>query len=955
MAAWLPMAVAAAHPACAQEADGAQAPPEFVLGADEAPQEDGIQPLYGNINPFYGNISPFWGNISPFYGNISPFWGNINPFYGNISPFYGNISPFWGNISPFTSATNTVAPAWGNIQPFWEQVGAKWSTTNAAWGSANLLTGYGSVVTGLNDMVALSEATWGAAVAAKTGKSFSAGFAAPLFAKFGIDLDNPLSLASLSAGRRAEFMQAWYDGLMAFSGRDQVDHWMLTANWSPAITQQQGSGSDTVIGVIDADFGQATDLTARVISSSGLGGFAGGHGAGVGSLLVAAHDGEGVMGIAPRASVVLHNPFDGTGTAGWMDVGKGVLALKWRNASIINASLGEAGTVLPRSWNAIFGHPLIAPHKNSTVYVIAAGNEGITQTQNVEWGRSMGTHFLLVGSVDPTGNISSFSNRPGNACLLNYGVCSSSSDLATGGKLMNRFITAPGELILVSDGMGGTVRRSGTSFAAPIVAGAIALLHDRWPWLAKDPAASVEIILRSAKDVGAPGVDPVYGVGLLDVAASQSPLDMNSLIYKKVQKGIITTETVAGLQTAGVQSSWEAEGVYFTLFEKVGKSQRDFVVPMSSLLTGSVTTAFGNQEQYQRFLTKKLTDFIKKNDGGQFTDVASYTTPSENGGWRMSIASEDPTAYLTGRDAQVPHSAFRAAAPGGMFALSAGYGSGALALAGQNGFAMVADFTGDGGVNPLLSLASGGGFFNSEFALAKHTRVSIGYTERSLAAADDLSRSRLARMFDTADDLRANALNVRVSHDFAPGTGLSLSYTMLREDNALLAVRADSGLLEGGSQSDALTFGATAELGAGLSLAASASAGRTRSANDGQALVTSGAGVMTSAFAVSATKNGVIGRQDRLRLSLTQPMHIESGRMTLHSAQIADRESGEVAVVSEDFAISGNGRVHTGELLYAAPLQEGLGELSLFGRATFGDADDYRTGFAGGVRLRLQM
>ena len=67
---------------------------------------------------------------------------------------------------------------------------------------------------------------------------------------------------------------------------------------------------------------------------------------------------------------------------------------------------------------------------------------------------------------------------------------------------MNRFIVAPGELILVSDGKGGVTRMSGTSFSAPLVAGAIALIHDRWPWLKKYPRDVAKILLESATDLG---------------------------------------------------------------------------------------------------------------------------------------------------------------------------------------------------------------------------------------------------------------------------------------------------------------------------------------------------------------------------------------------------------------------------------------------------------------------
>lgn len=901
---------------------------------------------------------PLYGNINPFYGNINPFWGNINPFYGNINPFYGNIQPFWGNINPFAAKAGAVAPSWGNIQPFWENVGKKFAAVDGAIAGvteANKAQSYASVAAVLKATIADADTTWGAAVSAKTGKTFNAAFVAPLLARFGIDLNNPATLETLTREKRGEFYLAFYDGLMAYSGQDRTDHWMVTANWSPAVTQQQGNGADTIIGVLDGGVGVASDLLSRVFQTTGKTGYAEGHGAAVGSLLVSAHDGNGVMGIAPRARVALNNPFDETNTANWADIRQGVIALKAANASIINASLGQPGWTLSRSWNGVFGNAIIAARKSDTVYVLAAGNDGITQTRNVEWTNSVGTHFLVVGSVDPSGQISSFSNRPGNACLIVSGVCGTSPVLADGGRLMNHFIVAPGELILVSDGQGGTVRRTGTSFAAPLVSGAIALLHDRWPWLAKDPAASVEIIVKSAKDLGAPGVDPVYGVGMLDITASQSPLDYSKLIYYKIENGVMTPQTTQQLQATGVSATWEANMVFFAMYEKVGNSTRDFVVPMSSLLDPyRVRTSYGNIERFQKYLTDNLTDFISGGDGGAFTDVRSYTTPDQ-GGWRMSIASQDPSAYLAQRSGEVPHSAFRAVAPGGAFGITAGYGIGALELGGQKGFGRRSDFAETGGVNPILGLASGGSFMAADLRLAANTRVAFGFTERDLSVRDSLSLSPLERATRLGDHLEANALNVRVTHDFAPGTNLSLSYTRLREKDALLAVQARNGLLDAGSQSEAMTLAGDFDLGHGLSLSATGSLGRSAIDDNGQQLVSEGAGLLTTAYAVSATKNGVLSGNDRIRLSVSQPMHVETGNLTLRNAQVIDRDTGEIGVVETSFSAAGTSRIHIGELLYAMPVQSERGEFSLFGRATLGEANDSRTGVMGGVRLRLSM
>ncbi|HEX4412143.1 MAG TPA: S8 family peptidase, partial [Lacipirellulaceae bacterium] len=487
-----------------------------------------IDPFYGSINPFYGSINPFYGRINPFYGQISPFWGSttqfwgtINPFYGSINPFYGKIDPFWGTINPFYGSIN---PFYGTISPFWQSAGPQWGALNLEWANlqASSTSNYSSLQTQLNSFIASAQSFWGAAVQKATGKDFMSGFASAMLAKYGIDPNNPASLANVDAATRSAFFLNWYDGLMNYAGVDHVDWWMGAVHWTPQLSQIQNAGSQSIIGVLDTWFDAGKTYGPNMHFAGGYKYFVNDHGAEVASLIAAKQDGQGVMGVAPNSDVELYNPFDTTGTASWTDVLNGILTLHNKGAAVINASLGVPGWTLSSDWASIFANPSFVKGKAATIIVKAAGNEGVAQTANVTWqSAQVPSDLLIVGSVDPDGNISSFSNTPGNACIMVSGVCD---------KLMNHFLVAPGENILVEDSSGNLSRASGTSFAAPLVTGAVALLQDRWPWLQQHSAETVQIILQSATDLGAPGVDPVYGWGELNIQASQSPLNFDNLI-----------------------------------------------------------------------------------------------------------------------------------------------------------------------------------------------------------------------------------------------------------------------------------------------------------------------------------------------------------------------------------------------------------------------------------------
>jgi subtilisin family serine protease len=80
---------------------------------------------------------------------------------------------------------------------------------------------------------------------------------------------------------------------------------------------------------------------------------------------------------------------------------------------------------------------------------------------------------------------------------------------------------APGAGIWTAASVSGWKRLSGTSFATPFVTAALAL------GLARDPSrhgpSTLEALSKSARDLGDPGRDPVYGWGLVQAPEGCGP------------------------------------------------------------------------------------------------------------------------------------------------------------------------------------------------------------------------------------------------------------------------------------------------------------------------------------------------------------------------------------------------------------------------------------------------
>lgn len=908
-----------------------------------------LRPLYRNVRAFYRNVRAFWGDVNPFYRNVRAFWGDVDPFYRNVRAF-------WGGLDPATMAAAAGAPAYGDVGPFWEQLGSQWDGIANSWQDAGAYDDasagtYDSIATQMKSLVATSKSFWGDAVVKQSKKkqTFESAFANPFLAKYGIDLNRPETLASLDAATQSQFFVEWYDGLMSYSGTDHADWWMKAVNWTPALTQTMGAGKNSTLGLVDDYAAKTVDVVAKVKDLSNKNPSPGGHGEGVLSLIVSPHDGKGVMGIAPEAKVVAFNPFDKNGGTEWANVAKGIQAVARNRATVINLSLGSPGVAFAPEWQEVFATSEINTHKDKLLYVIAAGNDGLSGTGIVDMKGALDTTFIVVGSVGPSG-ISDFSNRPGDLCLTDGGTeCKASSSLKESGYLMNRFIVAPGELILVSDGAGGLVRQSGTSLAAPLVSGAVALIQDRWPWMREKPRDIAMVILGSARDMGEPGIDPVYGVGMLDVEAAMSPLDFSKLkFYLNNTQGKSQTEvSVSSLRSDGLQASWTSKHMYFTAFEKLDQVERDFLIPLSTRLYGQKRGG----EYFQDFVYNRMVTWLDQpgiaSRAVGFADGTQTGAVPLSGGWTMRMSGRVVAGYdedSTMRRAQL-RSTVSVSAPSGQFAFSFGSGDGAVAVGGQPGFGLAADFDPQsGGVNPLLGFASGGAHAATQVTLTPGLQIHAGYTEQRRSLGADLADA--PSMVDRSylrglPRYQAEAAAIGVDYQAMPWLRLSASVTTLREPTAFLGVRPAMGDdLSGGTSSRGATLGAYATITDRFSVFGSAMTASSRSASRNASLRIGQDGVAGTAFQLGMARQGLFGKNDALRLTLAQPLYYSRGDIELTEIQVIDRETGEKGLVTQRFAIGdGQPRRLVVEGNYGTGLFDGRAQVSLFGRGEVRDVD----------------
>lgn len=246
-----------------------------------------------------------------------------------------------------------------------------------------------------------------------------------------------------------------------------------------------------------------------------------GHGTKVASVIAANRDGVGMHGIAPGATIVAVGASAGSGFVDLKAANFGIRRLVDEGVRIINNSYGgnfvtdTTAEQFEASWPDVLATYRYAVSQDGLL-IFAAGNSGGVQPSDLaglpHLFPEFETGWLSVVASGPL-HMPNWSNMCGVA--MNWCLAAPGGSDATGWDPDTGEWTWANDEdnIMVAVPGGGYSKAAGTSVAAPFVAGTAALVAQAFPYMTMDQVR--QVLLGTATDIGDPGIDPVFGYGLV--------------------------------------------------------------------------------------------------------------------------------------------------------------------------------------------------------------------------------------------------------------------------------------------------------------------------------------------------------------------------------------------------------------------------------------------------------
>ena len=689
---------------------------------------------------------------------------------------------------------------------------------------------------------------------------------------------------------------------------------------SGAITawQDGATGRGIKLAIVDsginpnlAEFSGRIDPASRDVAGNRALGDDDGHGTAVAATAAAARNDAQVVGVAFNATILSFRS-DNPGSCDNSDgcefydtaIAEGVDAARVAGAKVINLSLGGSapGSLLMSAMQRAINAGIII--------VISAGNDGEDPVKGANAdpfalvpAQTFPGQVIIAGSVgvaDGTGTnlnlLSDFSNEAGNG--------------------QNWYLAALGYRVRTIDNSGTGYLYSGTSFSAPIITGAVALMAQAFPNLTAREI--VEILFRTADDLGAAGDDRVYGQGRLNITRAFQPVGTTSLAGSETE---VTDASVAGdlPEAAGDSGAQGGMGAIildgysraFAMNLARGMRTADVRRPLERSLASHVQGAAVQAGQ----LSVAMSVAERPGAPGIFDMMSLAIGP--NDARRSRLVAGSAIAQLDSKTKA-----------------SFGIGHGAkdlerqLTQAERGAFLVARDVSGDPG-------------FQTRSGTSVAMRRDLGFAGATIASEEG---KVWQDMKISSDDAPYRWTSLTLDRRFGDNGWASIGLSRLEEKDTLLGGRLGTLYGSSGSSSLFLDVEARRNLGSGWSATIMGRRGWTDFAS-GQ--------FTTAAYSFDLAKYGLLRRADRFGIRIAQPLRVESGGMSMLLPTGYDYVTRHASSSVEQLGFTPSGREIDGELSYSTEVGRGWLGANLFARRQPGHVAAADTDLGAAIRYSL--
>lgn len=538
-------------------------------------------------------------------------------------------------------------------------------------------------------------------------------------------------------------------------------------------------------------------------------------------------------------------------------------SMKWlvdKKPSIVNLSLGGPSQ-FPDDALKAFQKAI----QSGILFTIAAGNEGQSQPAwpaayaNAYWAQNQ---IIVVGSVNSDNQLSGFSNAAGLTAPW--------------------YVVAPGENINITAIGRSYATLSGTSFAAPIVAGQAALIKNRWPQLKANEIA--EIIFQTCTPLGnAPEgePDPLYGWGLINIQKSLEPIGIlqvtlangKKLAVADLSPGKLNGAVGAAIKTAIKTDKFIIGGATDIYNRQFSVNLRDAVDPVPFVL--SVNEIILNAQREFRTEEKALDNYgslirytLNESQKAIFkTGVFGYQENSSlnSFGWVQRFSTgHEVSASVGGENIYMGLADYR--------------------LQGISSFTSSVFNNAYIGLMPLASHIGIGRKFDNG------TKIKFGLSS-SLLGQNLLAQSSPNYLVQNTAPKLSNKINmqhIEISRSF-DSTIIGLGFSNTNEKDSLLGTEMGTGFaLNTPANTQVFTFNMAHKLSDGVSLAGYFSTGVTKGYVNNDSLISRVSSIRSQAYGVGFAIQNSFKKDDRINFGVSSPLTITSGSMTFDLPQSVD-------------------------------------------------------------------